>query len=132
MKSPISGLSLFVHLFIILVAVALSAILGEKRWLEVRGRLSGQSHSTSETFALRTISVLIILILASFMTLFMGIAIKTGIREGARESHIQFVQTEWNRAHDLITLLQNGNSYQNVTTLIQYIPVKTITYVRPQ
>lgn len=95
MKSPVSGLSLFIHLAIIAGAMILSAIIGRKRWEAFRHALSANGATVSHRFILQFISVAIILFLGAFMLFATSIAVRTGIREGASEPQVIFVKKQF-------------------------------------
>ncbi len=86
MKSPFSGLSLLIHLLIIGVATAVSALAGSRnRRLWARHLSLNSSSQVIYSSALAHAIVLAIGILVLLSTI---IAIQTGAREGARESHL--------------------------------------------
>lgn len=90
-SSPSSGLSLILHLVIIATATVFGFIFGRNA-LKL-ARVGGLTDSLPNGVALwlkRTLSITIIVGLTMLMVLFTSIAIKTGIREGENEWHMQY------------------------------------------
>lgn len=94
MKTPTSGLSLFIHLIIIAVATLFGMLLGERGRRSLAQAFRVGSTPAQRRALLHIASLAIIVFFAVFMVIATGVAIQTGVREGARESHVIFVKTE--------------------------------------
>lgn len=89
--SPFSGLSLIIHLLIIGVAyVVKTAIKKTGLALSVPIRLLGH-WDRYRSGVLRSTSIFIIIFIAFWISLSSTVALKTGIREGALESHSEYI-----------------------------------------
>ena len=101
MKSPVSGLSLIIHLAIIALATLLGFLIGTQRRDAVTRVFAAQGGTVAHRAILQMISISIIVILGTLMLFATTVAIKTGIREGAREPQVIFVKRELRQANEL-------------------------------
>lgn len=120
---PSSGLSLIIHFTIIGVATVMHGIVTYVPMPRVLAPYWERVALSARVvkWAKRTLSLAIIMTLTSLTFFFTIVAIQTGIREGARESHMQYIGAV------MYTVLQVVNP--------QFIPMtenltRTITYDR--
>jgi hypothetical protein len=91
MLTPFSGLSLFIHLAIIGSAKLLNLLRGERQLFLG----SAASRARGPRWYSVIASIVIIVFVSTVMISFTGIALTTGMREGAAEPHIQYLHSAW-------------------------------------
>ena len=89
--TPFSGLSFIIHLIVIAVATAFGSLFGKKGGV-VKKEQADISLITS--VSKQALSILIIIVVSSFMFLSFFTALKTGVREGMDEPHIVYIREE--------------------------------------
>jgi hypothetical protein len=100
MRSPISGLSLLIHIAVILVAVIASFAFGERRVASSKRALSLYGNVRFQPQLLQAISIVMIFTLGFFMILATTLAIRTSMNEGTKEPHIVFLKSEYDIVHE--------------------------------
>ncbi len=95
MKSPFSGLSLVIHLIIIALATLLGVLLRNRQPIAVAHGSSQMQTTTINRVLLRSASTAIVVLLGMFVIITSTLAVKTGVREGAREAHVIYVKREF-------------------------------------
>ncbi len=91
MLTPFSGLSLVIHLIIIGVATLFSPLLKKKEHVPKIYQM--EESRTRRIFKLSS-SILILIIISTLMIVSFALALRTSIREGEKERHMQYIREE--------------------------------------
>ncbi len=88
--TPFSGLSVIIHLLILGTAVVVKAVI-KKSGMVFRTPINSPFWNRHHPIALSILSISIILTVALWVSVSTTVALKTALREGALESHSEYV-----------------------------------------
>ncbi len=98
--TPFSGLSLIVHLLIV-VGTAVFSFLFPKGEQDVVPRQDRVPQTSMVYFSKSALSILLILGISTFVVVSFISTLRMGIREGAQEAHMQYLQREFAQLREI-------------------------------